>query len=215
MRKEMRGQEEVPEDNTGFEGDSDTSLTRDQSADQQSTDVVDYAELGEHVASVLKAAELAAIEIRTQAEQEAAAQVSEAGRQAGKILHEAEGLRAETEEANRLMREQAEAYAGRTRRDADVEASKVLQSAEEGAAIRVRDEELRQRVLREDIERTEERLTELGVGLRDLAARLEELVSADRPPADEVDRSRGGDDASLDASLVASIGAERTTDAKS
>ncbi len=209
MRKEMRGQEEVPEDNTGFEGDSDTSLTRDQSADQQSTDVVDYAELGEHVASVLKAAELAAIEIRTQAEQEAAAQVSEAGRQAGKILHEAEGLRAETEEANRLMREQAEAYAGRTRRDADVEASKVLQSAD------VRDEEVRERVLREDIERTEERLTELGVGLRDLAARLEELVSADRPPADEVDRSRGGDDASLDASLVASIGAERTTDAKS
>ncbi len=215
MRKEMRGQEEVPEDNAGFEGDSDTSLTRDQSADQQSTDVVDYAELGEHVASVLKAAELAAIEIRTQAEQEAAAQVSEAGRQAGKILHEAEGLRAETEEANRLMREQAEAYAGRTRRDADLEASKVLQAAEEAAVTRVRDEEVRERVLREDIERTEERLTELGVGLRDLAARLEELVSADRPPADEVDRSRGGDDASLDASLVASIGAERTTDAKS
>jgi len=211
----MRGQEEVPEDNAGFEGDSDTSLTRDQSADKQSTDVVDYAELGEHVASVLKAAELAAIEIRTQAEQEAAAQVSEAGRQAGKILHEAEGLRAETEEANRLMREQAEAYAGRTRRDADLEASKVLQAAEEAAVTRVRDEEVRERVLREDIERTEERLTELGVGLRDLAARLEELVSADRPPADEVDRSRGGDDASLDASLVASIGAERTTDAKS
>ncbi len=215
MRNKMRGQEEVPEDNAGFEGDSDTSLTRDQSADKQSTDVVDYAELGEHVASVLKAAELAAIEIRTQAEQEAAAQVSEAGRQAGKILHEAEGLRAETEEANRLMREQAEAYAGRTRRDADLEASKVLQAAEEAAVTRVRDEEVRERVLREDIERTEERLTELGVGLRDLAARLEELVSADRPPADEVDRSRGGDDASLDASLVASIGAERTTDAKS
>jgi len=215
MRKEMRGQEEVPEDNAGFEGDSDTGLTRDDSADAPRTEVVDYGELGEHVASVLKAAELAAKEIRTQAEQEAAAQVSEAGRQAGKILHEAEGLRAETEEANRLMREQAEAYAGRTRRDADVEASKVLQAAEEAAVTRVRDEEVRERVLREDIERTEERLTELGMGLHALAAQLEELVSADRPPADEVDRSRGGDDASLDASLVASIGAERTTDAKS
>jgi vacuolar-type H+-ATPase subunit H len=211
----MRGQEEVPEDNAGFERDSDTGLTRDESADAPTTDVVDYGELGEHVASVLKAAELAAKEIRTQAEQEAAAKVSEAGRQAGKILHDAEGLRAETEEANTLMREQAEAYAGRTRRDADVEASKVLQSAEEGAAIRVRDEELRQRVLREDIKRTEKRLTELGMGLHALAAQLEELVSADRPPADEVDRGRGGDDASLDASLVASIGAERTTDAKS
>jgi vacuolar-type H+-ATPase subunit H len=211
----MRGQEEVPEDNAGFERDSDTGLTRDESADAPTTDVVDYGELGEHVASVLKAAEFAAKEIRTQAEQEAAAKVSEAGRQAGKILHDAEGLRAETEEANTLMREQAEAYAGRTRRDADVEASKVLQSAEEGAAIRVRDEELRQRVLREDIKRTEKRLTELGMGLHALAAQLEELVSADRPPADEVDRGRGGDDASLDASLVASIGAERTTDAKS
>jgi hypothetical protein len=215
MRKNMRARGDVPEDGAAFENDSGTSSTLVESADAQSTDVVDYEELGKHVASVLKAAELAVQGIRTQAEQEAAAQVSEAGRQAGRILHEAEGLRAETEEANRLMREQAEAYAGRTRQDADVEASKVLQAAEEAAATRAGDEEVRQRALRANIERAEERLTELGAGLRDLAARLEELVSADRPPADEVDQRRGGDEASLDASLIASIGAARTTDAKS
>jgi hypothetical protein len=65
-------------------------------------------------------------------------------------------------------------------------------------------------VLHEDIERTETRLTELGTGLHDLATRLEELVS---DHADGAGRTRDGDDASLDRSLMASIEAERTTDA--
>jgi hypothetical protein len=90
----------------------------------------------------------------------------------------------------------------------------VLQAAEETAATRGRDEEERRRALREDIERSEKRLTELGAGLRDLAARLEELVSGDRPLADEVAEDGSRDGASLDTSLIASIG-ERTTDAKS
>jgi len=212
MRNIMRRQGGLPEDGADYERDPGTSSTRDESADVRSADVVDYGDLGEHVASVLKAAELAAVGIRTQAEQEASAQVSEAGRQAGKILHEVEGLRAEAEEANRLMREQAESYAERTRQDADGEASKVLHAAEEAAATLARDEEVRQKALREDIARAEKRLTELGVGLRDLAARLEELVNADGPPADEADQGREGDDASLDASLMASIGTERATD---
>jgi hypothetical protein len=208
----MRRQNNMSEDGTDDESDSITSLPPDEAAAGRSIDAVDYAQLGEHVASVLNAAELAATAIRTQAEQEGAAQVTEAGRQAGKILHEAEGLRTEAEEANRLMREQAESYAERTRRDADVEASRLLEAAQKAAATLAREEELRQRELREDIERTEKRLTELGAGLRDLATRLDELVYAGRPPADEADQSH---DASLDASLMATIGAERAADAES
>jgi hypothetical protein len=211
MRKSTRVREEMSDEGADFESVSEGSSARADGADAKSTDVVDYGELGEHVASVLKAAETAAVEIRRQAEQEAAAQVSEAGGQAGMILHETEGLRAEAEKANRLMREEAEAYAGRTRRDADIEAAKVLQAAEQTAATRASEEEVRQRALREDIERTETRLTELGAGLRDLATRLEELVSVDR--ADGAAPTRDGDDASLDRSLMASIEAERATDA--
>ena len=200
MRKSLRVQD-ASEVVAVVESDSATDSKPVESMDSHGSDGADYEELGEHVASVLKAAELAAREIRTKAEQEAEAQVTEAGRQAGEILHDAEGLRAE-----------AEAYATRTREDADAQASKVLQAAREEAAIRARDEEERQRALREDIERSENRLTELGAGLRDLATRLEELVSADR--ADEADQRRTGDNASLDTSLIASIG-ERAADAKS
>jgi vacuolar-type H+-ATPase subunit H len=213
MRKNLRTRD-VSEDG-GLESDSGMGSTLVQSTDEQGTDGLDYEKLGEHVASVLKAAELAVQGMRAKAEQEAEKQVSEAGRQAGRILHEAEGLRAETEETSRVLREQAEAYAERTRQDADAEAAKVLLAAEEKAATRARDEEERQRALREDIERSEKRLTELGAGLRDLATRLEELVGAKRPLADEVDERPPGDGASLDTSLIASIGAERTTDARS
>ena len=200
MRKSMRAHD-AREVVAVVESESGTDSKPVENMEAHSTDGVDFEELGEHVASVLKAAELAARGIRTKAEREAEAQVTEAGRQAGEILHDAEGLRAE-----------AEAYATRTREDADAQASKVLQAAREEAAIRARDEEERQRALREDIERSENRLTELGAGLRDLATRLEELVGADR--ADEADQRRTGDNASLDTSLIASIG-ERAADAKS
>lgn len=211
MRKSTRVREERSDEGAGFESVSEVSSTRVDGADPQNSDGVDYGELGAHVASVLEAAETAAAEIRRQAEQEAAAQVSEAGRQAGMILHETEGLRAEAEKANQLMREEADAYAARTRQDADIEAAKVLQAAEQVAATRASEEAARQRALREDIERTETRLTELGTGLRDLATRLEELVSVDRP--EQAGQTREGDDASLDRSLMASIEAERAADA--
>jgi peptidoglycan DL-endopeptidase RipA len=200
MRKSLRMQD-ASEVVAVVESDSATNSKPVESVDAHGTDGAYYEELGEHVASVLKAAELAARGIRTKAEQEAEAQLTEAGRQAGKILHDAEGLRAE-----------AEAYAARTREDADAQASKALQDAQETAANRTREENERQRALREDIERSKNRLTELGAGLRDLATRLEELVGAD--PADEGDQRRTGDSASLDTSLIASIG-ERTADAKS
>jgi DNA repair exonuclease SbcCD ATPase subunit len=200
MRKSLRAQD-ASEVVAVVDSDSATDSKPVESMDAHGSDGADYEELGEHVASVLKAAELAAREIRTKAEQEAEAQVTEAGRQAGKILHDAEGLRAE-----------AEAYAARTRQDADAQASKALQDAEETAADRTREEDERQRALREDIERSKKRLTELGAGLRDLATRLDELVGLD--PADDGVQRRTGESASLDTSLIASIG-ERTADAKS
>jgi hypothetical protein len=199
MHKRQRAQD-ASEVVAVVESDPATDANPVESMNAHGTEGAAYEELGEHVASVLKAAGLAARGIRTKAEQEAEAQVTEAGRQAGEILHDAEGLRAE-----------AEAYATRTRQDADARASKVLQDAQEAAANRTREEDERQGALREDIERSENRLTQLGAGLRDLATRLEELVGAD--PADEGDQRRTRDSASLDTSLIASIG-ERTADAK-
>jgi hypothetical protein len=169
---------------------------------------VDYGHIGEHVASVLKAAESAAMEITVRAEQDAAKQVSDAGRQAGMILHEAEGLRAQTEEANRLQREQADAYAERTRKDAEAKAADLLQASRLAATTRAREEEERQKALREDVELTEARLSELGRGLRELATRLEELVATDRPTSDVLAQSPGNDDPSLDAALMATVAAE-------
>ena len=109
MRKSLRTQD-AAEVVAVVESDSALDSKPVESMDAHGTDTADYEELGEHVASVLKAAQLAALEIRAKAEQEAEAQVTEAGRQAGKILHDAEGLRAE-----------AEAYAARARQDADAQ----------------------------------------------------------------------------------------------
>jgi hypothetical protein len=178
------------------------------SADVESASVDDYGHIGEHVASVLRAAESAAMEITARAEEDAAKQVSEAARQAGMILHEAEGIRAETEDANRLLREQADAYAERTRKDAEAKAADLLQAARLAATTRAHEDEERQRALRRDIDLSEARLSELGTGLRDLAVRLEELVATDRPTADAPAERPGGDDASLDATLMATVTAE-------
>jgi vacuolar-type H+-ATPase subunit H len=177
-------------------------------ADVESASVDDYGHIGEHVAAVLRAAESAAMEITARAEEDAAKQVSEAARQAGMILHEAEGIRAETEDANRLQREQADAYAERTRKDAEVKAADLLQAARLAVTTRAHEDEERQRVLRKDIDLTEARLSELGTGLRDLAARLEELVATDRPTADAPAERPGDDDPSLDAALMATVTAE-------
>ena len=182
-----------------------------EAAEADSTDRADrgaYRDLGDHVASVLNAAEAAAAVIREQAGQEAAAKVGEATRRAGTILHEAEGLRAESVESDRQLRAQAEAYAERTRREADEEAAKLLEAARETAATTTREQEARQHALREDIARTEKRLAELGLGLRDLAAQLEALVMAKAAREGETEVRRD-DGASLDTSLMASLGAER------
>jgi hypothetical protein len=170
--------------------------------------VADYAELGEHVARVLQAANEAAARIRLDAEadaeriaeesrQEATTTLSEANRDADKVLFEADQRRAEADEAAKATRGAADTYADQQRREAQAQASRLIAEADQDARRRAQAAEERHKALTADVVRTEERLQQLVGGLRDLAARLEEVVhprgsdadsdAADPPPADDVE----------------------------
>jgi hypothetical protein len=152
--------------------------------------VPDYAQLGEHVSSVLQAA-------------------SEAAK---KIEEEALWLRTEAESESKKARQRAERYAAEKQREAKAEAAAVVARAEEVAHARASAAEERYRTLETNVELTEERLQRLVAGLYDTAARLESLV--ERPPtpeADEESDSEADEDGSLEEALVASV-ASRETD---
>jgi cell division septum initiation protein DivIVA len=114
----------------------------------------DYSQFGEHVASVLKAAEAAAERL-----------ADDARRQASEILAQAKDVR-----------EQADGYAEQKHREVDAETSKLLESAELTAARRVQEARQRNEALHKDLELTEKRLQDLVVGLRTLASHLENLL---------------------------------------
>ena len=100
-------------------GDSLKASELDVGADRQNSEPpVDYTKLGEHVASVVKAAEVAAERIREKANLEAATTLSEADR-----------VRAEAEEVTKMIREGAAADAEAKRREAEAEAAKIIASA--------------------------------------------------------------------------------------
>jgi hypothetical protein len=180
---------------------------------------LDYTKLGEHVAFMVKAVEIAAEEIREEAQrdaerirehaqQEATTRVDEANREADKMLTEANRLRAETEEAAKLTRERADAYAEEQRRAAETEASKVIERAEQLEARKAQAEEERRKTLQQDIELTEKRLNQLVAGLRDLALGLETLVDAETPAARGDEDQTSKPEETLDESLRASIGTQ-------
>jgi hypothetical protein len=177
----------------------------------------DYAQLGEHVASVLQAARAAAEKITEEARQEAGrvqdgareeatAILAEANRAASSMLSEADHLRAEAESKSAKTRDEAEAYAAEKRRDADAEASSLIAGAEQAAKHHVEAEARRKQALAENIEVTEKRLRDLVAGLRELAARLEDLVHPDAESALREgapgDRTEGD---TLDEALKASV----------
>jgi type IV secretory pathway VirB10-like protein len=167
----------------------------DLGADRQNSEPpVDYARLGEHVASVVKAAEVAAERIR-----------EEANRKAATTLSEADRVRAETEEATKMMREGAAADGEAKRREAEAEAAKIIASAkrEETRAVKAAEERLA--TLQQQIELTEKRLDQLAASLRNVAVQLEALGEAEGLPlrSDE-DQTDIGEE-TLDESLRASI----------
>ena len=167
----------------------------DVGADRQNSEPpVDYTKLGEHVASVVKAAEVAAERIREEANREAATTLSEADR-----------VRAEAEEATKMMREGAAADAEAKRREAEAEAANVIASAKLVETREGKAAEERLTTLQEQIELTEKRLNQLAGGLRNVAVQLEALGDAEGLPVrSDEDQTNIGEE-TLDETLRASI----------
>jgi hypothetical protein len=199
-------------------GDALNVSKRDVGADRQTSELaVDYAKLGEHVASVVKAAEVAAEGIRAEAEQEAerlrerseqqaAARVDEANREAGKMLDEAGQLRAEAEEATKTMGERAAAHAQEKRRKAEAEAAKVIEAAKQIERGQEYAAEERLRTLQQNVELTEKRLNQLVGGLREVALQLEGLAETESPSVRSDEGQTSEAEETLDESLRASLG---------
>src|SRR6266852_1438130 len=168
---------------------------------------VDLSLVGEHVATVLRAAETSANKIREQAEQERdqihlqASQKAEetfAAAARAKQVAEADAQRVadEAKAAAQTLRAEAERYAEERRRDADIQAAVVIRDGEERAASTGDLARSRHAVLLADLAATEARMRDLVTGLRGVAARLDEVL--DGGTAGEP--SLGG--ASLDATLA-------------
>ncbi len=149
----------------------------------------DYGKLGEHVTSVLEAANQAAATIRDEARTTAKDIVERAQREAGtwlekaraeteELSHEAGRLRIEAEEESREMKERANAYATEKRREADRQASALTARAKREASEQTKAAQERGAALAKNVELSEQRLRQLVGGLRDLAVRLEELLQA-------------------------------------
>ena len=174
------------------------------------------ARVGEHLSSVLQAANEAAKKVeedaRTEAERlrertqsQAASTLDDARRESEKLLVEAERLRTEAENESRQTRERAETYAAEKRRDAEAEAAGIVSRAEEVAQTSEIAAEERSRELEANVQLAEIRLQQLATGLFDTASRLEGLI--ERPVADagEKSASEPTGEGLLEETLVASI----------
>jgi hypothetical protein len=131
-----------------------------------------FAELGQHVATVLATA-------REAAEKEAAAVLERARTQAAEIEADTAEKRTAAFAAAEDVRTRANAYAEHKRKEADEAAAEVLARSERQARELNRAAEERQQELDANVERTEERLRKLVAGLRELADRLDVLVGSD------------------------------------
>ena len=174
------------------------------------------ARVGEHLSSVLQAANEAAKKVeedaRTEAERlrertqsQAASTLDDARRESEKLLVEAERLRTEAENESRQTRERAETYAAEKRRDAEAEAAGIVSRAEEVAQTSEIAAEERSRELEANVQLAEIRLQQLATGLFDTASRLEGLI--ERPVADAGEKSawEPTGEGLLEETLVASI----------
>jgi cell division septum initiation protein DivIVA len=149
-----------------------------------------FAELGEHVATVLATAREAAAKIQEDARREAAQVLERAKAEAAKTLTDAREkvteMEAEAAEKRSAafataedVRTRADAYAEQKRQEADEAVAEANARAERQARERARASEERKQALDSHVERTEERLRKLVTGLRELAGRLDVLVGSD------------------------------------
>ena len=163
---------------------------------------LDMASVGEHVATVLAAAEAAAQNIRGEAELDAKDVGQEAARAANEIrsraTQEAQLERASTrrlvdeaEAASHGIRSDADQYADERRREADAQASQTVREAERRAASIADTSGERHRVLLANIAESETRLRELANSLRGVAASLDDVVGDIE--AAELDDERGSE----------------------
>jgi hypothetical protein len=147
-----------------------------------------FERFGEYVSSVLSAAKAAAVRIEEEARNEAERVRDLAHKEATERLDaarddayttrtEAERLRLEAEEWSKQTRTAAESSAADRRSTAEAEASDILSAAEREAASFSENAERRQQALRMDISLAEDRLRQLASGLRELAGRLDTLLS--------------------------------------
>jgi hypothetical protein len=182
--------------------------------------------LGEHVASIVAAAEAAADKIRAEAGRGAEQTRSETARlvkeMRTRVTEETEAERAEArrmvEEAKAAaeeIRAEADGYADGRRREADARAAQTVRDAEERAAAIAGTAGERNRVLLTNVAASEVRLRELAESLRTVASSLDEIVEEGESmqtslnPARRVRASRGQEDAEESAnSASSSIGAE-------
>jgi F0F1-type ATP synthase membrane subunit b/b' len=174
--------------------------------------VTDYGKLGEHVTSVLEAANAAAAKIRDEARASAERLAERTRNEATALLEEAgvetEHLRAETEKEIRETRQRANDYAAEKRREAEGEAAAIVARAKREASEHTNAAQERGSALASNVALSEERLRQLVGGLRDLAGRLEELVQAEPPREDSPNVP--SDEASLEESLRPSEVAKRS-----
>jgi vacuolar-type H+-ATPase subunit E/Vma4 len=150
-----------------------------------------------HVGSVLHAAEEAAARIQDEARKDAEA--------------DAERLRSEAEEWSKQARDAAENDAASRRAEAEAEARGILSAAGRQAAALGKETERRQQALRTDISLAEDRLRQLVSGLRDLAARLDELLSTSIGGQDEAGLAPDQEDVLTEALTRAREREETTT----
>ena len=217
-------------DYTVHEGNAKTDRAPDTAprtvdADNDAEPVMDYGKLGEHVTSVLEAANKAAAKIREDArtnaervaklsQSEATALLEQARGDAEKLSRESERLSAEAKKESREMTRSAEAYVAEKRREAEAEATGILSRARREASEYTRAADERRSALAKDVALSEERLGQLVGGLRNLAVQLEELVRPDPEPVKSNSPLARDQDSSLEETLRRSASAPESSEAQ-
>jgi hypothetical protein len=180
-------------------GDRGDPAVRDEPVQQEPTHR-DYAQFGDRVASVLRAAEEAAEQIRADARAAAQGMTRQAEQEAKARLEQSRGeadrLRAEADAESRNTRESAQAYTANHRREAEEHAARLLSEAEtqartsrEAAEAMVHRIEESARALEEEVREQERmirgRMQRYLAGLKDVSTQIEAVLGEterDAPP---------------------------------
>jgi len=201
------------------------AVPRTPDAVEEAEPLMDYGKLGEHVTSVLEAANNAAAKIRedartnaervtTQSQSEASALLEKARENAEKLSRESERLGAEAKKENRELARQAEAYSAEKHQEAEAEAASILSRARREATEHTRAAQERRIALDRDVALSEERLGQLVSGLRNLAVQLEELVRPGPEPTTSNSAIARDQDSSLQESLRPSAATPKSSEAQ-